>query len=291
MTTTHLEPDREERVMGKERDLLSQILTHGPSQNTIFLILTEMKQEGQYGKVIQECLRALNTYPGDIRLMTLLAESYLEAGFIGLCESELNKITREIEKQAFVFKLQAQIYEQQERFEAAVASLKKYLALNPDDHEAIDQLDRVLQQEARSLFEKTLPGKTEGQPDSTDGEADFAEDALSIESPENETQAEETPGDAAETAADGAEGALIDLASPTLAELYFSQGQYRKAIETYEKWILNNPDDKNAEQRLNEMWTGRDERTDAASPTEDPTRMKTEKSIAILERWLTRLQK
>ena len=172
--------------MGKERDLLSQILTHGPSQNTIFLIRTEMKQEGQHGKVIQECLRSLNAYPGDIRLMTLLAESYLEAGFIGLCESELNKISREIEKQALVFKLQAEIYIRQERFEAALVSLKKYLALNPDDHEAIGLLDTVLQQEARSLFEKTATGQNEGLSNSIEGEtvAESAEEALIVEYPE-----------------------------------------------------------------------------------------------------------
>ena len=104
-------------------------------------------------------------------------------------------------------------------------------------------------------------------------------------------QTEENPVDAAETLADGAEESLPELASPTLAELYFSQGQHRKAIETYEKWIFNNPDDKNAEQRLNEMKTGRDTQTDPLPSKEDPSRLKTEKSIEILERWLARIQK
>ena len=334
-----MKPEREERAMGKKSDLLSQILTHGPSQNTIFLILTEMKQEGRCGEIIQECLKALNAYPGDIRLMKLLAESYLKAGFIGLCETELINVTKEIEKQASAFKLQARIYKQQKRFDAAVASLKKYLALNPDDREAIDLLDSVLQQEARGLFEKTVTTKTEGQPDSIERKAGAksTEEILSVEYPETETVEEKiegaprkipfeagstektgmadiepghspavevdkpapetetgrnkTPGDTTETAADEMEETLIELATPTLAELYFSQGQRRKAIETYEKWIFNNPDDKRSEQRLNEMKTGQNNRAEPGTSKEDPARVKTEKFIEILERWLARIQK
>ena len=324
--------------MGKASNLLSQILTQGPSQNTIFLVLTAIKQEGRYSEVIQACLKALNAYPGDIRLMNLLAESYLENGFIGLCETELIKVTQEIEKLTSAYKLQARIYKQQGRFEAAVASLKKYLALNPDDREAIDLFNSVLQQEARSLFEKTGTAGPEVEPESIKGKAGAksAEKVLKAEHPETETAGEKiektpreipleagsaeetgmadvepeqapamemdkpvpetetgrdkTPGSAAEVTADEEKESLIELATPTLAELYFSQGQLQEAIETYEKWIFNKPDDKRSEQRLNALKTRRNKRVETGSSKEDPARMKTEKSIEILEDWLARIR-
>ena len=46
---------------------------------------------------------------------------------------------------------------------------------------------------------------------------------------------------------------VIDLATPTLAELYYSQGQILEAIATYEKVLLNKPDDKASEQRLAQL--------------------------------------
>lgn len=72
--------------MEKSNDLLGEILNYGPSQGTFFLVLKKMKEEGRSSKVIRECQKALSLYPDDLRLRTLLAESYLDLGFIGLAE-------------------------------------------------------------------------------------------------------------------------------------------------------------------------------------------------------------
>ena len=254
--------------MGNASDLLGRILTHGPSQNTIFLVLTEMTKEGRFNEVIQECLKALSVYPDDIRLRNLLAASYLEAGFISLAEAELSRVTSELETLASAYKLQARIYKQQKKVEEASVSLKRYLALNPDDEEAID------------LFVKILSAEAVAEPEVTPFDGVAKEPPAEAEFVEDETK----------DAADEEEEEIVDLATPTLAELYFSQGQIQEAIETYEKVLLNNPDDKRSEQRLNELRASHDKETEPQPSEEDAARAKIEKSIEILEGWLSRIQ-
>ncbi len=84
------------------------------------------------------------------------------------------------------------------------------------------------------------------------------------------------------------EDAIVDLASPTIAELYFSQGQVMEAISTYEKILLKDPEDKFALSRLAEL----NEFVDKASTPsqEDISRQNTLKTIAILEDWLVRIR-
>ena len=183
--------------MGKTNDLLGRILTHGPSQSTIFLALTEMTEEGRYSEVIQECLKALRIYPDDIRLRNLLAKSYVEAGFISLAESELAKVTSELETLSSAYKLQARIYRQQEKIEDASVSLKRYLALNPDDEEAIN------------LFVKILSAETVAEPEVKPFDSEAAKETVEEESVEGET----------DVAVAEEEEKIVDLATPTLAEL------------------------------------------------------------------------
>jgi tetratricopeptide (TPR) repeat protein len=254
--------------MGKTNDLLGRILTHGPSQNTIFLALTEMTEEGRYSEVIQECLKALRVYPDDIRLRNLLAKSYVEAGFISLAEAELAKVTSELETLSSAYKLQARIYRQQEKIEDASVSLKRYLALNPDDEEAIN------------LFAKILSAETMAEPEFKPFDSEAAKETVEEEFFEGEVDA--TVGEEEEK--------IVDLATPTLAELYFSQGQTREAIETYEKVLLNDPNDKKSEQRFNELKASHEKNTALQPSVKDTARAKTEKSIEILEDWLSRIQ-
>lgn len=260
--------------MGKTSDLLDRIMTHGPSQSTILLILAEMTEKGRYNEVIQGCLKALNIYPDDIRLRNLLGESYLKAGFVGLAEAELSRVTPEIEKLSFAYKLLARIYEKQKRFEEALESLKKYQALNPDDPEAI------------LLFDKISQTESSAEPE----EAPALNTLQSLPKKEVITEVETEKTVECEKVASATEEELADLATPTLAELYFDQKQIHEAIKIYEKVLLNNPDDKNSEQRLNELKTSLNDEFKPQSPKRDDFREKTERSIEILEDWLARIR-
>ncbi len=342
--------------MENTSDLLSHILTHGPSQNTIFIVLTKMKEEGRTSEIMQGCLKALSIFPDDIRLRNLLAEAYLDEGSYNSAEIELSKSTAEIEKLTATYKLQARLYEQQEKFEDAAESLKKYLTFNPEDQEAIDLNNRIAQQTDSDLPDWTAqtdndtePVKaTEDEPlDKTPEEIEAVEPELEVKSalmydlmqelPAEETtepetiaepEAEEHSGlklmkdlveelteveavkpeleegptakktekeinlkDSIEDEAESSEieKEVTDLATPTLAKLYSSQGQIQEAINTYEKIVRNNPNDKESEQHLNKLKASLEETADTQSSKEDELK-KAEKSIEILEGWLSRIQ-
>ncbi len=86
---------------------------------------------------------------------------------------------------------------------------------------------------------------------------------------------------------------LIQLATPTLAEIYFKQGQIEEAIRTYEKVLARNPHDERLIQRLNELKgtsQGSPEETgDAAVAGASPIEIN-QRMISVLEGWLTRIR-
>jgi tetratricopeptide (TPR) repeat protein len=162
--------------MVKSNDFLSEILSYGPSQGTFLLALKKMKEEGRSSEIVQACQKALSLYPDDLRLRRLLAESYLDLGFIGLAEAELAVVTSGIGDLASVYKLQAELYTNQQRTEEAVGALNQYLVHKPDDHDA------------RDLLEKIKPAVEEEKPKAMEPETDFA--FAEGEKPEEENIAE-----------------------------------------------------------------------------------------------------
>ncbi len=301
--------------MEKSSDLLDRILIHGPSQSTVLIALTAMKEEGRTSEVIQGCLKALDIYPDDIRLRTLLAESYQEAGFIGRAEAELSRVTSEIDDLTSAYKLQARIYARQGRLEESFESLKRYLASNPDDQEGLDLLNRIrppepeVAPEEEPVVEAVEPAPgTEPVIETFEAEpqiktATEAVEAAPEEEPVEEPSAEMLePGPVPEELApqeeiippaeieEEPEEPVVELATPTLAELYFTQGQIQEAISTYEKVLLNVPDDKASEQRLAELKSSIAQEAEPLPSEDDIARIKTEKTIATLDNWLTRMK-
>ncbi len=243
--------------MGKPDDLFGQVLSHGPSQSTLLLILRKMKQEGRLSEVIQECLKAVGYYPEDIQLKMLLAESYLAEGQMSQAEAVLQKVTSDIGNLIYAYKLQAKIYVEQKRVEEGFEALKRYLAHNPDDQEALD------------LLEAIKPAEEEK------GITAFEEEAIA--------KAQVPFEEAARIAT---EDTSLDMATPTLAEIYYNQGQVYEAISTYEKVLSNDPGDKASIKRLAELKASIAEETEPQPSDEDIAKAKKEKMIAILEGWL-----
>lgn len=256
-------------------NLVDQILNRSPSPGTVLLVLSQMKKDGRINEVIRECIGALDIYPDDIRLRKLLAESFFEAGLLGQAEAELDRLTSDLKELSTAYKFQASILVRQKRFKEAAVPLKIYLAANPDDQEALGHLDRITRLEAEKVAEVGLASEAAEPGEPVPLEEEFSEKGQWEE--EDVVELEEAD-----------DQAIVDLASPTIAELYFDQGQVMEAISTYEKILLKNPQDELALRRIEEL-TGL---VNAAARTskEDVIREKTLKTIAILAEWLVRIR-
>ena len=191
--------------MVKSNDFLSEILSYGPSQGTFLLALKKMKEEGRSSEVVQACQKALSLYPDDLRLRTLLAESYLDLGFMGLAEAELATVTSGIGDLASAYKLQAELYTNQQRTEEAVGALNQYLVHKPDDHDA------------RDLLEKIKPAVVEETPKAMAPATDFDHAEGTKPEEENITEAPESVEDALEAPEETIEKAPVPE-SPEISE-------------------------------------------------------------------------
>ena len=91
---------------------------------------------------------------------------------------------------------------------------------------------------------------------------------------------------------DSAEEDSGDIATPTLAEVYYKQGQLDEAIKTYNLVLQQNPSDQDSEERLAELVAESYRTTlDEKAKADGEKAMKTERLITVLETWRSRLQK
>jgi tetratricopeptide (TPR) repeat protein len=249
-----------------------EILEHGASSETYRVLLSELKKQGHPRKVLQECLKAVRIYPQDIFLRRLLAESYLEAGFISLAEAELEKLISQIEGLVSTYKLRADIYRHQERRDEAARSLKIYLAHRPEDHEALDIFEAL--RSSASVKEPASP---------LQDQEEFAGKAAQV-------PVEEEP-EAPEEAMELKEEGLPEIATPTLAEVYVIQGEIEQALNIYQKILDQTPEDEKSRLRLEELRHMLVQEAPAPEKEPDRARRKKERVVAILEAWLVGLRK
>ncbi|MBW2286070.1 MAG: tetratricopeptide repeat protein [Deltaproteobacteria bacterium] len=129
--------------MGNSDEMLERILAGGPSPDTLHVLLSKRLAEGRYGDVIRESLKALSVYPDDIRLRSLLSQAYLKTGFIGLAQAELETAAAHLDQLASIYKLQAEVYARQNRPSEAAEAVNRFLAIHPNDPEALALREKV----------------------------------------------------------------------------------------------------------------------------------------------------
>ena len=242
--------------------LIKEILDNGPSPRTIYLVLFRMKEEGQLQRVIEECLNALDKYPDDINIRRLLGETYFDDGRALEAESVFKEVIAHIEDLISCYSLQADLLIRQNREDEAVKVLKLYLAHRPDDQKALSLLESL--QPREEIPDESKPA--------------MEEEIIPVEEPEEETA--EVTG----------EERLPDIATATLAEIYYDQGRVEEAAEIYKKVIAQNPDDTKSQQRLDEIRGMMEQSQAEETGREDMARRKKEKMIAVLESWLESIQ-
>lgn len=242
-------------------DRTEGMLRYSQSQGSLFFLLNKMKEEGRLDDIIQVCLKALDTLPDYFPLRHLLAEIYFEEGFFDQAEAELSKVVSDIDSLISVYKLQAEIYTQKKRYKEAFEALKRYLAHKSDDSEALELLKSI-----------TIPAESTSIP---------------LEEEDNSSISEVSSGFATGT---GDEDEYSEFATPTLAEIFFSQGQINNAIRTYEKILLNDPDDNESKRRLDELKALKSEEPGMKDMKEDKDSVIKVKMISFLEGWLTKIR-
>jgi tetratricopeptide (TPR) repeat protein len=121
-------------------DLYQEIMERHPSAETLVLILEKLQHEGMHSHTVKACLKALECYPGDLRIQGMLAEAYLNMGFIGQAEAQLGEVTAAIDELAVAYKQQALLCARQRRTGEAVRHLRRYLVHHPQDGDALTLL-------------------------------------------------------------------------------------------------------------------------------------------------------
>jgi tetratricopeptide (TPR) repeat protein len=248
-------------------DLYDQILTNGPSSETLRVVLSKLKTDGEHSRVIQECIKALQTYPDDIPLRHLLAETYLDAGLLAHAEAQLERVMSKMDHLATLYKLQAHILYKQHRAEEAMKNLKIFLAHRPDDPEALDLL-QVLEASWQSSPKTPSPAPEVSEPYQT------------------------FPDEAAEPKAEGSdEEGLPEIVTPTLAEIYVNQGQIMEAIHIYERISAQYAQDAAVRQRIEELKAMVELKTPSEPQQGDKDEQKKGRIISTLETWLEEMRK
>ncbi len=237
-------------MMSDNSKLYDEILRSGPSQTTVRIILTRIKDEGRANEAVKGCMKFLRDFPDDIYLRMLLAECYFEMGLQGQAEAEFLKVTSMIKDLTPAYARLAGMYAAQKRFEEAADAAGVFLAYYPDDLEFRELLKKV--EQARDAAKGKGEAQDPAWPVLLDDEA----------------------------------GALIDFATPTIAELYFSQGQLDAALATYEKVLEEHPDDIASFERLSQLKTEQEARLSRVTAESTNLRALEEKMLTILEKWL-----
>jgi tetratricopeptide (TPR) repeat protein len=265
--------------MATSDDLYDQILTNGPSAESLCIVLSKLRAAGEHTRVIQECIKGLCMHPHDIPLRQLLAETYFDAGLVAHAEAELEKVMSNLDHLVPLYKLQARVLYKQRREDEAMKSLRIFLAHRPDDQEALHFLQ--LMGAPRQTFSEAPP--LPGAPPAP--EVTTPVRTLPARSPE---PAKEIPEPVVEN---NEEEGLPEIVTPTLAEVYLNQGQIVEAIHIYERIVARDADDMTIRRRIEELRAMIAAETPVESVKKDRDGKNREKVVSTLERWLKEIRK
>ena len=145
--------------MNTSNEIYDEIVDKIATPKARIILLEILKKEGKPEKVIQACLKALKSFPDDNGIRKLLAETYLEQRSVELAKEELDKISMQINELTSVYKLQAELFKEENMVEEAINSLKLYLAHHSNDQDAarlLSELSAPLKEEVSILPTSTL---------------------------------------------------------------------------------------------------------------------------------------
>jgi len=287
--------------MTDSNNLFEQILESAPSQSTSFLVLSKIKEEGRIDEVIIGCLNALNIYPDYLPLRRLLAEAYIDKGSFNLAEKEFELIASDIKNLITALKSLGEIYIRQGKQEQALNVLNMYLAHYPNDEDVRDLVERITPEYNDNILAEDLEFEEYKEEDIVQDQSEYIFDVQESEPEASTVEIDElydtqAMHDQVKTdmnlpeisIANLEEDEFSELATPTLAEIYYNQGQVPEAISTYERVLLKDPNDRRSMERLAEIRASFEQNlfeTGKLDPEE-----KKKKMISVLESWLSKIE-
>ncbi|MBN1104002.1 MAG: hypothetical protein JXL84_11360 [Deltaproteobacteria bacterium] len=239
-------------------EICNEILADAPSSGTLLVLLEELRNASRHSKAIQVGIKAMSLHPRDIRIRHLVAECCLRSGWLSRAESEMETVTSQIEELIPAYRLKAEICIRSERRGEAREALAIYLAHRPHDEEALSLMEDLSRGMETAPPPPPVPLKEEG------AIQDIPEDTMEVPNLSS----------------------LPEIATPTLAEVYFAQGQIQEAVDTYETFLSRNPEADQYRRRLEELKAMISGPTAMEKDAEaDRVRKRKESLIAALESW------
>jgi len=273
--------------METEKNFYDQILSSSPSSGTLYIILSALKKQGDFKRVVKECLKALQAHPLDIHLRKILAETYLEMGQITQAETEMERVTSLMSELIPIYKAQAELLNRQKRKQEALEAIQIYLTHRPDDRAGLNLREALIPDGPPA---EEMTGDTDSLPWPQIAEREETElrteEMDAYHEKEEDISGEGEDGEEVEIP----EQDLLHLATPTLAEVYVKQGLIQDAISVYEKVIERNPNDEISKQRIEALKAMPAEEKAEQFERENMQRQRKEWMVSILETWLTNIR-
>jgi tetratricopeptide (TPR) repeat protein len=189
------------------------------SDSLVFAALADAyRKKGRLDEAFNVCKKGLEKNPSYTSARVVLGRIYGEQGKVEEAASEFKKVLEFDPDNLMAHSMLGSILMEKNDYQAAIEEYQKILSLNPDDEDTQSHLKQAIEKAAG----ESKPSKL------------FKREAPPAE---KKTPRKES------------------TATLTLAELYFKQGHYDRAIEVYQELLANDPQNLMLRQKMSEVVT------------------------------------
>jgi tetratricopeptide (TPR) repeat protein len=317
-------------VANSRIDELRKRLEKEPGSRLFAQLAEELRKEGELAEAIRVCRDGLLRNPGYPSARMTLGRALLDTGDMQAARLEFEAVLKGAPDNILASRLLAECHEGLGSFDAALEQYRKTLAMAPEDKLAQTR-ERELSTRLAALVPGPAAKAAAAEPPASpppwadervparalppeapiplaDAEEEFelesayespamqwATSALPVVPPAPAIPAEPAPerAPAAESLppSPGPAGPQASLASPTLAELYLSQGLAGRAADVYRQVLDREPGNDTARARLAAIESADDDAPVAPAPQPGGRRAAAERTIARLEGLLSAIRR
>jgi tetratricopeptide (TPR) repeat protein len=196
---------------------LKKKLEENPDSLVFAALADAYRKKGQLDEAFKVCKTGLEKNPSYTSARVVLGRIYREQEKVEDAASEFKKVLEFDPDNLMAHSMLGSILMEKKDYQAAIEEYQKILSLNPDDEETQSNLKLAIEKAAGETKQTSRLPKKESSP-------------AERKSPRKES-----------------------TATLTLAELYFKQGHYDRAIEVYQELLANDPQNLMLRQKMSEV--------------------------------------